>query len=99
MRAPPSVIARQGLRELFRGNIRRTTLIVIAVCAFGLTAHWALMFWHSAHLRSLAQGAGWSKAATDALATRAFVPADGRVDHRQLSRWCARPADRLSRAR
>lgn len=61
-----------GLRELFRGKILRITLIVVAVCAFGLTAHWALMFWHSAHLRSLAQAAGWTKAATDALATRAL---------------------------
>jgi MFS family permease len=61
-----------GLAELFRGDIRRTTFMVVAVCAFALTAHWALMFWHSAHLRSLAQGAGWTKTATDALATRAL---------------------------
>src|SRR5688500_18447655 len=48
-----------GLRALFRPELRRTTLIVIAVCSLGLTAHWALMFWHSAHLRTLARDAGW----------------------------------------
>ena len=50
-----------GLRALFGPELRRTTVIVITVCAFGLTAHWALMFWHSAHLRTMARDAGWAK--------------------------------------
>src|SRR4051812_5716197 len=50
-----------GLIALFGPEIRRTTFTVLTVCALGLTAHWALMFWHSAHLRSLAATAGWPK--------------------------------------
>ncbi len=61
-----------GIRALFRPELLRTTWIVIAVCALGLTAHWALMFWHSAHLRSLAQQAGWSKEHIDKLANHAL---------------------------
>lgn len=61
-----------GMLALFGPEIRRTTLIVIGVCSFGLTAHWALMFWHSAHLRSLAQALHWDKAAIDGLAQKAL---------------------------
>ncbi len=42
-----------GIRELFRGETRRTTLGVVLVCAISLTAHWAFMFWHQQHLRNL----------------------------------------------
>lgn len=61
-----------GIAALFRGPLRRTTLIVIAICSLGLTAHWALMFWHSAHLRSLAKLAGWTPAAESGLASKAL---------------------------
>ena len=61
-----------GLSALFGPEIRRTTFIVVAVCSFGLTAHWALMFWHSAHLRALAQTLQWDKARIDGLAQRAL---------------------------
>src|SRR5262245_52393495 len=61
-----------GIGALFRPPILRTTLIVVTVCALGLTAHWALMFWHSAHLRSLAKAADWAKEAQDQLATKAL---------------------------
>jgi hypothetical protein len=60
------------LRALFGPELRRTTLSVLAVCALGLTAHWALLFWHSAHLRTLAHDAGWSKERVDALANHAL---------------------------
>jgi len=40
-------------RDLFRGEVRRTTILVILVCALSLTAHWAFMFWHQVHLRNL----------------------------------------------
>jgi len=60
------------MSALFGPEIRRTTLVVITICACGLTAHWALMFWHSAHLRSLAQGLGWPKPQIDALAQHAL---------------------------
>jgi MFS family permease len=61
-----------GIAVLFGPQIRRTTVTVLAVCALGLTAHWALMFWHSAHLRSLATTAGWPKSRIDALANQAL---------------------------
>jgi MFS family permease len=49
-----------GLLELFRGSIRRTTLVAILVCATSLTAHWAFMFWFAQHLRNLPDVADWS---------------------------------------
>ncbi|HEY2951915.1 MAG TPA: MFS transporter, partial [Verrucomicrobiae bacterium] len=39
--------------DLFRGQVLRTTLLTIIVCACGLTAWWAFMFWHAQHLRNL----------------------------------------------
>src|SRR5204863_330496 len=41
------------IRELFRPEIRRTTIIVVLVCAVSLTAHWAFMFWHQIQLKNL----------------------------------------------
>jgi MFS family permease len=41
------------IADLFRGKVRSTTWLVIAVCALSLTAHWAFMFWHQAQLKSL----------------------------------------------
>src|SRR5262249_44679905 len=34
-----------GFLELFRGSVRRTTLLTLLVCALALTAHWAFLFW------------------------------------------------------
>ena len=42
-----------GIAELFRGSVRRTTVLTILVCSTALTGHWAFMFWCSQHLRSL----------------------------------------------
>jgi predicted MFS family arabinose efflux permease len=47
-----------GVRDLFRGDIRRTTLLTLVVCALGLSAHWAFIFWCSQHLRSLPEFVG-----------------------------------------
>jgi len=44
-----------GVSDLFAGSVRRTTLLTIIVCATGLTAWWAFMFWHGQHLRSLSE--------------------------------------------
>jgi MFS family permease len=41
------------IRELFNPGIRRTTVLVILVCAVSLTAHWAFMFWHQHHFKNL----------------------------------------------
>ena len=42
-----------GILDLFRGKVLRTTVLTIIVCACGLTAWWAFMFWHAQHLRAL----------------------------------------------
>lgn len=42
-----------GIIDLFRGKVLRTTILTIVVCACGLTAWWAFMFWHTQHLRNL----------------------------------------------
>jgi len=83
--------APSGIAALFRPPLRRTTLIVMAVCALGLTAHWALMFWHSAHLRALAQSAAWTPAAQTALASKAlYLLMIGSIVGNFFAGWLAR---------
>jgi MFS family permease len=80
-----------GLRALFGPELRRTTIFVITVCALGLTAHWALMFWHSAHLRTMARAAGWPKERIDGLANHAlYLLTIGAIIGNFLSGWIAR---------
>ncbi len=59
--------------ELFRGPVRRTTLVVVLVCATSLTAHWAFMFWFLQHLRLLPDVADWADAAKNQLALTAMA--------------------------
>jgi len=61
-----------GIRDLFRGQVRRTTLLVMVVCAVSLTAHWAFMFWHQQHLRNLPEVLAWTAAAKNKLASQAL---------------------------
>lgn len=61
-----------GIGDLFRGGIRRTTWLVLAVCGLSLTAHWAFMFWHQQHLRNLPEVIGWSAEAKNKLASQAM---------------------------
>ncbi len=46
--------------DLFRGEVRRITLLTIAVCALSLSAHWAFMFWSVQQLRELPEVASWT---------------------------------------
>jgi MFS family permease len=55
--------------DLFRGPVRRTTVLVILVCASALSAHWAFMFWFPQHLRNLPDVADWTDAQRSALAS------------------------------
>ena len=48
-----SVGKKPGITDLFAPGIRRVTCLSIIVCACGLTAWWAFMFWHAQHLRNL----------------------------------------------
>lgn len=52
-----------GILDLFRGKVLRTTVLTIIVCACGLTAWWAFMFWHAQHLRNLPDLASAKEAA------------------------------------
>ena len=61
-----------GIRDLFRGDVRRTTWLVMVVCAVSLTAHWAFMFWHQQHLRNLPDVIGLSSEAKNQLASKAM---------------------------
>jgi MFS family permease len=54
--------AEPGFLELFRGPVRRITVLTILVCSLSLTAHWAFQFWFLQHLRGLPELADWSDA-------------------------------------
>jgi MFS family permease len=49
-----------GFLELFRGPVRRITLLTLLVCALSLTGHWAFLFWYIQQLRNLPEVSGWS---------------------------------------
>src|SRR5436190_10046251 len=57
-----SAHAEPGFLELFRGPVRRTTVLTLLVCSLSLTAHWAFLFWYLQHLRNLPDLAGWDDA-------------------------------------
>ncbi|MGA2229292.1 MAG: MFS transporter [Tepidisphaeraceae bacterium] len=59
-------------RELFKGAVRRTTVLTIIVCSFSLTAWWAFMFWNVQHLRGLPELSSWSDADRSRLVSLAF---------------------------
>jgi MFS family permease len=53
--------------DLFRGPIRRITVLTLLVCALSLTAHWAFLFWYLQHLRNLPELQEWSATARNQL--------------------------------
>jgi MFS family permease len=57
-----SAHAEPGFLELFRGPVRRTTVLTLLVCSLALTAHWAFLFWYLQQLRNLPGLSGWSDA-------------------------------------
>lgn len=57
-------------RDLFRGPLRRTTLLTLAVCGLALTAHWAFLFWYLQHLRNLPSLGTWTDPAKSQLVSR-----------------------------
>jgi MFS family permease len=58
--------------ELFRGEIRRTTLLTIIVCACSLSAWWAFMFWNQQHMRNLPDIAAWPVRQKEQLVSSSF---------------------------
>ncbi|MBX3412428.1 MAG: MFS transporter [Pirellulales bacterium] len=65
-----SAAAEPGFWELFQGPVRRTTILSTLVCALGLSAHWAFMFWYVAYLRNLPEAADWSDAQKGSLVSQ-----------------------------
>jgi fucose permease len=68
-----SAAALPGIADLFRGAVRRTTVLTILVCVFSLTAHWAFLYWYLQQLRKLPDLAGWTNAQKQHLATNAMI--------------------------
>jgi MFS family permease len=64
---------RPGVVDLFRGAIRRTTLLTILVCAFSLSAHWAYMFWSLQHLRNLPDLGDWTEGERTRLVSQSMI--------------------------
>jgi MFS family permease len=65
-----TVRAEPGFLELFRGPVRRTTVLTLLVCALALTAHWAFLFWYLQQLRNLPELSGWTDAEKGQLVSR-----------------------------
>jgi len=65
-----SAQAQPGFLELFRGPVRRTTLLTLLVCALALTGHWAFQFWYIQQLRTLPDVAGWTEAERSQLVSK-----------------------------
>jgi MFS family permease len=62
--APPAFL------DLFRGSVRRTTVLALLVCALALTAHWAFLFWYLQHLRNLPDLSAWTDAQKSQLVSK-----------------------------
>ena len=61
--------ASPGIVDLFRGEVRRTTILTILVCSVSLSAHWAFIFWYQQHLRNLPDVISLSPARRNELAS------------------------------
>ncbi len=62
-----------GVLDLFRGEVKRITLLTITVCALALTAHWAFNFWYLQQLRRLPEVASWTDAERNQLVSQAMM--------------------------
>jgi MFS family permease len=59
--------------DLFRGTVRRITVLTILVCSLALSGHWAFAFWSLQHLRNLPEVAAWTDAQRSDLVSQAFI--------------------------
>lgn len=60
--AKQNAVSEPSVWDLFRGDVRRITLLTITVCSLSLTAHWAFMFWYLQQLRKLPEVLAWTDA-------------------------------------
>jgi MFS family permease len=87
-----SANAQPGFLELFRGSVRRTTILTLLVCAFALSGHWAFLFWYVQHLRNLPDLADWTDPAKSRLVSQVVwlvigVSIAGNFFAAGLARW------------
>ncbi len=62
-----------GILDLFRGPVRRITVLTVLVCALSLSGHWAFMFWWLQDLRNLPDLIAWSESQKTALASSGMI--------------------------
>src|SRR5205807_2706939 len=62
--------AAPGFVDLFRGPVRRTSILTLLVCSLSLTAHWAFLYWYVQHLRNLPELAAWTDGEKSQLVSR-----------------------------
>ena len=62
--------AEPGFLDLFRGLVRRTTILTLLVCSLTLTAHWAFLFWYLQHLRNHPDLSDWTDSAKSQLVSK-----------------------------
>lgn len=62
-----------GVLDLFRGDVRRTTVLTLLVCALSLSAHWAFMYWFLQQLRNLPELLSWTDDERTQLLTKAMI--------------------------
>ncbi len=60
------------LLDLFRGEVRRTTILAIIVCATSLSGWWAFMFWYPQHILALPELGTWTMEAKRGLVAKTF---------------------------
>jgi MFS family permease len=56
--------------DLFRGRVRRISVLTLLVCSCALTAHWAFLFWYLQHLRNLPELNDWNDTDKSGLVSR-----------------------------
>ncbi len=79
------------VRDLFHGEVRRTTLWVVLVCGVSLTGHWAFMFWHQQQLRNLPEVLTWTAEQKNQLVNLAmFLVIGSSVLGNFFAAWVAR---------
>jgi MFS family permease len=61
-----------GLRHLFSGGVRRTTILAMITCSLSLTGWWAFLFWNPQHVRNMPEFVGADPAARERAVTFIF---------------------------
>jgi MFS family permease len=78
--------------DLFRGPVRRISVLTLLVCALSLTGHWAFLFWFVQHLRNLPELGAWTDEEKGQLVSKAvwlvtLVSIAGNFLAAWLARW------------